>query len=238
MIALLALQISAFSLFPLYFTTLSAPVRQIHFYAYLAILLLIGGFMGSVYSVQVFQGVVVSGGNLCYAAFMMTAVMFVWIERDTLILRHLVRLVILVNIFKITLSFLTRSILGQQDAINPHGVPEDMFASSIWVIIVGGALIVLELLLLLICFELVKKTHTSRPVAAGLYILAFIGTLLLDGVIFLFLAFGVGAEILSLTIGGLPGKFFMAVAYSIPLGLFMVWQRQAFADYLRSDTFR
>ena len=237
MFVLLTLQIVALSMFPLYFTTLPAPIRQIHFYVYLAMTLLIGGFMGSVYSVKVIEGLIVSGGSLCYGAFMMTAVMFVWVERNAFILRHLVRLVILVNIFKITLSFLTRSILEQEDVINAHSVPSGMFSSSIYAIIVGGTLIIVELFLLFLFFEFIKTKVKHRFATVGFYILAFVFVLVLDGVVFLFLAFGFGTEIVPIVFGGIPGKVFMAVAFSIPLGLFMLWQRQAFADYLQSNTF-
>jgi len=92
MALLLIAQFIAFSLFPLYFTTLPAPSRRTHFYTYI----------GNVYSLPITDGVVVSGGNLCYGAFMMTSVMFVWVERDAFILRHLVRLVVLVDIFKVS----------------------------------------------------------------------------------------------------------------------------------------
>ncbi|RAL96027.1 hypothetical protein [Agrobacterium sp. MS2] len=149
MALLLIAQFIAFSLFPLYFTTLPAPSRRTHFYTYIALILLIGGFMGNVYSLPITDGVVVSGGNLCYGAFMMTSVMFVWVERDAFILRHLVRLVVLVDIFKIIFSVLTHSILETEGVINPHAVPSGFFEISTALIALGGVLIISELLLLL-----------------------------------------------------------------------------------------
>ena len=63
MALLLTLQFIALSVFPLYFTTLPAPMRQVHFYVYMALVLLVGGFLGNVYSVPIIDGVVISGGN-------------------------------------------------------------------------------------------------------------------------------------------------------------------------------
>lgn len=235
---LLAFQIIALSVFPLYFTTLSAPIRQIHFYVYIALVLLIGGFMGNVYSLPIAEGVVVSGGILCYGAFMMTSVMFVWMERDAFILRHLVRLVILVDLFNVVFSHLTNTILETSGVINPHNVPPGMFQISTLLIILGGTLIVLELLLLLFIFEITKKHVDSLLATAVIYILSFVLVLVLDGIVIPFLAFGINAEIVDIVFGGLLGKIFMAMAFSVPLALFMLWRRQAFVDFLRSDTVR
>lgn len=238
MLALLTLQFIALSLFPLYFTTLPAPMRQVHFYVYIALVLLIGGFMGNVYSVPIADGVVISGGNLCYGAFMMSSVMFVWIERDTFILRHLVRLVIFVNLFKIVLSFITQALLKADGVINPHNIPSGMFEASTALIVVAGVLIIVELLILLFIFESAKK-KTGSPLANGaIYILSFILVLVLDGFAFSFIAFGMNSEIVAIVFGGILGKVVMATAFSIPLGLFMLWRRQAFVDYLESDAVR
>lgn len=235
---LMALQVATLSLFPLYFTTLSTPIRQFHFYVYIALILLIGGFMGNIYSLPIAEGVVVSGGNLCYGAFMMASVMFVWVEKDVFILRHLVRLVILVNLFNVVFSFLTHSILETSGVINPHGVPAGLFEVSTPLIILGGVLIISELLLLLFIFETTKRLQASFPVTAAAYILSFVFVLLLDGIAFPFIAFGINAEIVAVAFGGLAGKALMATAFSLPLALFMLWQRQAFVDYLQSDTMR
>jgi len=238
MFALLILQLIAFSLFPLYFTTLSGPPRQIHFYIYISLVLLIGGFMGNVYSLPIADGVVVSGGNLCYGAFMMTSVMFVWVEKDAFILRHLVRLVIIVDIFNIVFSFLTQSILRTDGIINPHGVPAGMFETSTFLIALGGVLIIAELLLLLFIFEFTKKRKPPLPVTAAIYILSFVLVLVLDGIAFPFIAFGISAEIVAIAFGGLAGKILIAIAFGLPLALFVLWKRQAFVDYLEADTVR
>ena len=235
---LLISQLVAFSLFPLYFTTLSGPLRRVHFYVYISLVLLIGGFMGNVYSLPITDSIVISGGNLCYGAFMMTSVMFVWIEKDAFILRHLVRLVVLVDIFNITFSFLTHSILETSGIINSQGVPPGLFEISTPLIALGGFLIVAELLLLLFIFEFTKKRKPPLAVTASIYILSFVLVLVLDGIAFPFIAFGISAEIAAIVLGGLGGKVLMAVAYSVPLTLFVVWQRKAFAEFLAVDTVR
>jgi diguanylate cyclase (GGDEF)-like protein len=238
MFVLLIFQIAAFSMFPLYFTTLSGPIRQVHFYVYISLVLLIGGFWGNIYSLQVADGIVVSGGNLCYGAFMMTAVMFVWIERNAFILRHLVRLVFVVDLFNIIISFLTQSILKADGVVNPYNVPPALFEVSTALIALGGVLIVAELLLLLYIFELTKKRKPPLPVTAAIYIFSFILVLVLDGIAFPFIAFGINAQIAAIVFGGLAGKVLIAAAFGVPLALFVLWKRQAFVNYLEADTVR
>ena len=238
MFVLLIFQIAAFSMFPLYFTTLSGPIRQVHFYVYISLVLLIGGFWGNIYSLQVADGIVVSGGNLCYGAFMMTAVMFVWIEKNAFILRHLVRLVFVVDLFNIIISFLTQSILKADGVVNPYNVPPALFEVSTALIALGGVLIVAELLLLLYIFELTKKRKPPLPVTAAIYIFSFILVLVLDGIAFPFIAFGINAQIAAIVFGGLAGKVLIAAAFGVPLALFVLWKRQAFVDYLEADTVR
>ena len=235
MLALLILQIIVLSLFPLYFTTLAAPARQVHFYIYIGLILLIGGFMGNVYSLPIAEGIDISGGNLCYGAFMMACVMFVWVERDAFILRHLVKLVIVVDLFNVVFSYLTHSILETEGITNPHGVPSEMFEVSTPLIILGGILIIAELLLLLIIFEFTKRKVTSILATAAIYILSFVLVLVLDGIAFPLIAFGIDPEVVAIVIGGLAGKISMASAFSVPLALFMLWQRQAFVEFVQSD---
>ncbi|MDH0118133.1 hypothetical protein N7379_27130 [Rhizobium pusense] len=68
MALLLIAQFIAFSLFPLYFTMLPAPSRRTHFYTYIALILLIGGFMGNVYSLPITDGVSSSPVATCVTA--------------------------------------------------------------------------------------------------------------------------------------------------------------------------
>ena len=137
------LHVCLFSGFAIFLTWLPKPFRSVFFYAYLSIVLVVGGFLGNLYSLPVADGIVVSGGNLAYGAFMMTAVLFVLAERDTFILRRIVLLVVAVNAFNILLTFLIADTLSSPDTLNPHDTPNALFVNSIPIIILGGVLIIL-----------------------------------------------------------------------------------------------
>jgi PAS domain-containing protein len=238
MIALFILQVAVFSIFPLYFITLDGPLRKVSFYIYLALVLLVGGFFGNVYSLPIAEGINISGGNVCYGAFMMTAVLFVLIERDFFILRHLVRLVILVDTFNVMFSSLVAKSLTTENVVNPHDTAVALFDVSTPFIILGGVLIILELLFLLFSFELIKKLNLSTMVTAPLYIILFIAVLCSDGILFPFIAFGFSSEIITIVFGGIYGKVLMASAFSVPLVIFITFRYSAFVSFLEDNSFR
>lgn len=238
MFGLFILQVALFSVFPLSFSALTDPLRKVSYYIYLALVLLIGGFFGNVYSLPITHEINVSGGNLCYGAFMMTAVLFVLVERDLFILRHVVKLVIFVDLFNVLFSSLVTESLQSEGIINPHNTSFALFDVSTPFIILGGVLIIFELLILLIIFEKLKKLNLPPLVTAVLYILLFISVLCFDGIAFPLIAFGFSPEIVAIVFGGLDGKILTASSYSIPLLLFALVKRRSFISYLEAENFR
>ncbi len=238
MLGLFALQVTLFSLFPLYFLSQEGPLRRVSFYVYISLILLIGGFLGNVYSLSVYPGIEVSGGSLCYGALMMTSVLFVLIEKDLLILRHLIRLVIIVDLFKVSFSMLAEKSLLSDGIINPHNVSADLFAVSTPFIILGGILIISELFVLLFAFEQLKRLNFNHLTTTLLYIALFILVLAADGVVFPLIAFGYNDHVVAVIVGNLAGKLLTAIAFSLPILLFALFKRQSFIHYLESDSFR
>ena len=238
MLLSLIAQVALFSAFPLYFTFLDPLIRRASFFIYIALVLLIGGFFGNVYSLPITETINVSGGNLCYGAFMMSSVLFVLVERDAFILRHLVRLVVLVDLFNILFSTLVSHLLSDPVVINPHNTSANLFEVSIPFIILGGVLIITELLLLLFCFEKIKSRHWPDWLTAAIYILCFVITLCLDGILFPLIALGFSDLAIEIVIGGLPGKALMSALYAIPLWGFVLIKRQTFRQFLHTEPFK
>lgn len=75
-------------------------------------------------------------------------------------------------------------------------------------------------------------------IVASIYILSFILVLVLDGIAFPFIAFGMTAPIAAMVFGGIGGKVIIAAAFSTALAFFMLWRRREFSNYLDSDTVR
>ncbi|MEM1264561.1 MAG: ATP-binding protein [Pseudomonadota bacterium] len=229
--------VALFSVFPLYFSTLPGPTRRVHFLAYLSIVLVIGGFLGNAYSLSLADGVTVSGGNISYGAFMMTSILFVLLERDVFVLRQVVRLVVIVNLFNISFSIAASVALSDPAVLNPHGTPPELFQQSTPLIVLGGVLIISELLLLLYWFERVKRFGVATWLNGLAYLVGFVVVLCLDGILFPLIAFGTSPEVIAIVYGSLDGKALTAAAFSLPLLFFMtVWNRR-FVNYLEEDVF-
>ncbi|SOC21490.1 diguanylate cyclase (GGDEF)-like protein [Rhodobacter sp. JA431] len=237
MVSLFVGHVVVFSAFPIYFATLQPLPRRVYFYLYLALILLIGGFLGNAYALQLSEGVSVSGGNLCYGAFMMTSVLFVLIERDIFLLRRVIRLVVIVDLFNIAFSLLATTALSDAQVSNPHGTPAALFAQSVPLIVLGGVLIVAELFALFFWFEQIKRARLGAQLVGLAYLAGFVAVLCLDGIMFPLIAFGVSPEIVAIVWGGLDGKVLTATAYAVPLLLFMVLWRKRFTQYLETDVF-
>lgn len=237
MIQLVALQVALYAIFPFYFARLDRPLRPAAFYIYISIVLIVGGFLGSVYSIPVTDSINISGGNLAYGALMMTSVLFVIVERDLFILRGIVRLVITVNVFKVLIFSTVALILSTEGVYNPNSTSASVFNVSVPFTILGGVLIVTELLLLLFIFEKLKNAIDNTLILSVAYIVLFVLVLCLDGVLFPSIAFGFSPKLISIVIGGVKGKLLMAAAYSIPMAFFLYIYKDRLTKYAASPPF-
>ncbi|SFS50011.1 PAS domain S-box-containing protein [Sulfitobacter marinus] len=232
-----AIHVCLFSGFALVITFLPKPYRAVFFYAYLSIILVIGGFLGNLYSLPIADGIVVSGGNLAYGALMMTSVLFVLVERDIFVLRRIVFLVVAVNVFNILLMIVVADTLSSPDTLNPHNTSAALFATSIPFIILGGTLIVLALGIMLYLFELIKRATQSPILGLIAYLIVFIAILCLDGIAFPLIAFGTSKDVIAMVAGGLTGKLLTATAYSMAILTFYVISPTRFSEYLKQNVF-
>ena len=232
---LLLIQIAIFALPPFYFATLRRPLRTAAFYIYLGIVLFLGGFLGAVYSLPLNETINISGGNLTYGALMYTAILLVIIEKDLLAFRHVIRLVITVNLLKYILFSLYGWFLAQPDVLNPFSTAPDLFAISARFMIIGGVLIILELLILLFLFERIKQYVGNIYGQFALFGVSFTAVLLLDGVLFPLLAIGINQTLVDIVVGGFVGKLAMALAYTLPFFLFLLLFKTQLSTYFESN---
>jgi PAS domain S-box-containing protein len=231
-LSILLLQVFIYAAFPFYFATLPYYLRSIAFYIYLSVLYVFGGFLGSVYSLPITDTIRISGGNLNYGAFMMTIILLVMIERDLDIVRHVIRMVILVNIFKLLIYTSLDWALANTEVLNPFQTSASVFAISIPFVILGGSLIITELLIFLFVFSRAKRWIKNITLLAFLYVVFYQFILILDGILFPLLAFTTNPTLVNMIYGGVSGKIIMSMIYSVPLLLFIFLHRSRFAAYI------
>ncbi|WP_220750587.1 MULTISPECIES: ATP-binding protein [Jannaschia] len=229
--------VTLFSGFALLLSAIPRPFRAVYLYCYLAVLLTFGGFLGSVYSLTLADGVVISGGNLLYGAFMVTSVLFVLAERDIFVLRRIVQLVVLVNVFVLSLSVLASRTLGAPGVVNQLGVPVGLFETSSFLIVLGGGMIVLELTFMAFVFEATKARIHSAVGIRITYLVIFVAVLCFDGLAFPIVAFGPSPETVAAAVGSLSGKLLTAVAYGLVVVSFSLIFQRRFSAYLDERVF-
>lgn len=228
------LNIGLYSLFPLFFATINSRLRPAAFYSYISVVLLVGGLAGSIYSFPFSETFYISGGNLAYGAFMMSTIMLIIVERDISTFRNMICLVVMVDFFVfIGFNFL-KWLIESEQVLNPLHIPPAIFHVSLWVLILGGILILSEILLLMFVFLQVRKWISNLSVLALIYTLAYVVILCMDGILFPLLAFGFSPDLVPIILGNVSGKFLMAICYSFPMLIFYLVFRKNFVRFLET----
>lgn len=213
---------------------MNTRLRVTALYCYISLILLVGGLAGAIYSLPLAETLHISGGNMAYGAFMMSTVMLIIIERNMSTFRNIIRLVVIVDIF-VFLGFNFLSwVLKSGLVLNPFQIPPEIFDVSLWMLILGGILILGEVLLLLLIFLQIRKFISSLSVLALTYTVAFFLILCLDGVLFPLIAFGLSPELVSIIVGNVSGKIVLASCYSVPMLLFYWLFRRSFSRFLET----
>lgn len=223
-----------YSACPFYLSRLDAPQRQVSFYVYLGCILLVGGILGSVYTIPLTDHINISGGMLAYGAFMMSAMLFVIIERNIVILRHIIRLLILVDVFNFLLNSLMVATLDHPLATNLNNINSTVFGNSAYIIVVGGLLIFSELSLLVYLFEFIKKATQKVVWASALYLLSFTVVMCLDAILFPYLVFGINPSFSNFLSDNFASKAFLAFSFSMCFGLVLWLNQNRFRQYFDS----
>ncbi|MEO6627947.1 MAG: GGDEF domain-containing protein, partial [Aquihabitans sp.] len=237
---LFALHVLLLATFPVVVAARNSPLATTLLHAYLAIVLVLGGFVGKLYVFPLNQTVTISGGALAYGALMFTALILFLTVRDIQVIRDIVKLVIAVNVFKLAFFVLITRSMESPATLNPLGTSPDVFNSSIKVVTIGGFAIILELLLLVTAFEYIKPGRgtsaqptapTASAVHSAWYLVAFVAVLGLDGILFPTLSNPTSPELSHLVRVGVEGKLLVAAAYAIPLAAFLFFFRSTVELY-------
>ncbi|MDJ0754450.1 MAG: ATP-binding protein [Ardenticatenaceae bacterium] len=231
---ILLAQSIVYAIFPFLFTTLPYYLRSTAFYIYISIVLVLGGFLGSLYSFPITDSITISGGNLAYSVFMMTIILLVMVENNLDVIRNVIRLVVVVNGF-VLLMFPTFSwALANPLVDNPFNTAPTLFSVSIGFVILGGILIIVELLAFLFIFERVKRYIKNITVLTFFYSFFYVITLALDGLLFPLIAFNSNPELVQIIAGNVSGKIVTAAIFTIPIIAFLFVYRGRFVEFVET----
>jgi signal transduction histidine kinase len=225
-------QVVIYAFVPFYLALLKPPLRVAAFYVYLGILLVLASFMGSVYSIPIAPSISISGGNLAYGALLMSTVLLVIIERDIGSVRRVMQLVIAVSIFTLMLFAILVLLLSHNEILTPYGAMVNVFALSLPIIVIGSTMTIVELVILLGLFELIKRRVSNVTVVSTLYTLAFIAVLCIDGLLFPQIMRFLNPELISIVVGDFLSKLLLGISYSIPMLIFLLFFRTSLSEFV------
>ena len=228
---LFLLSVTAYAALPLLYTLWRGPARFLLLYVHLAAALTLGGILGAVYVLPLPGGVSLLAGQVSYGAFIFATLVTVVVGRDVQVVRNIVVLTLGVNVLVATIFALSHQALVSGDKIpNPLGTPLALFEQSTRVVVSGGLLIIVELLMLIAMLEVAKRRLPSWAMAP-FYVLAYVGIIVLDGVLFPALVIlpptGLGEAIVA----GVHAKIYLAGAFALPLVVFVAAYRPTLTRY-------
>lgn len=229
--SLFVAQILLYSAFPFAFAFFRKPLRLLLSYTYIAVVLVFGGFMGSIYALPLADGLVVSAGSVLYGALVLASLLAVVAARDSQVVRNIIKIVIAVNVIKVGVLAITAAALRDPAVINRFGTPPRVFDVSLLVVALGGVLIVSELVLLLTTFEALKTRVRNGLTLALACVVFYVAVLCLDGVLFPLLAAPTSPDLSPAISAGLKSKLVIATAFSGPLLLHLLVFRRDVAAY-------
>jgi EAL domain-containing protein (putative c-di-GMP-specific phosphodiesterase class I) len=227
---LFATQVVVYAALPIALCVLQPPIRLTLFYVYISVTLVVSSFLGSVFAFPLWGDTSVSAGSVAYGALMMTTLMLVVLARDSEVVRNVIRIVVVVNVFKFGVFTITGHAIETGDYPNEFDTSASVFSTSLRVSVVGGALIIGELLLLVGLLERLKR-GAGIPRLSLLAVGFFVGVLCLDGVLFPLLVTHPEGSLAELIAEGVAAKFAIAAAFVGPFVAFLVAFRSSASRY-------
>ncbi len=224
-----ALAVAFFAAVPFVLALLSRPLRVMAFYLYIALVLVVGGLVGSVYVVPVLGGI--PSGSIAYAALIYTNLLLVVLERSPRVVRTAIRMILGVEVFKFGVFALASYALHSPHITNPHDTDPALFEQSLRTTIAGGALIVAELLILAAVLELFKRRLRDPRWVAITCVVLLIGVLVLDGLLFPVVALSPVDGLPGIIADGVRAKLVLGCSFGVALLAFLVVYRASLAAY-------
>ena len=221
-LVLYGIHVAIYALIPLYIGALGPSERTTGFYIAIASVLFAGGFIGQIYSIELSEGLIISGGNWAYAALMLYTFLAIVSKGDVQIVRNVIGLVIAVNIVTYLFFQVVTMSLDSENAVNPFGTSHQVFELSTYLVVLGGVLIVMELMIILATVEWLKAHVSNRTLQLGLYPVIYTAILCLDGSIYPLILVGLSPELTDVVIGNVLGKFVTAIGLGAAMMLYLV----------------
>ncbi len=217
-----AASVAVYAGIPLLLAIRRTRLQFLLLYTHIAAVLTLGGLVGAVYVLPVWGDVSLLAGQVAYGGFMFSTLVTVIIGRNIQVLRNIIALTVVVDALVYAILTLSHLALHRPGIPTPYDVSPEIFHQSLRVVVMGGLLILAELLALIAVLELAKR-HLDRWPMAPIYVLAFAGVITLDGVLFPSLVVLPESGLREYIASSVQAKLLLAGTYSVPLALFLAF---------------
>lgn len=217
---LFVLHVLFFAAIPVAMAARRGPLTTPLLYAYLAVLLVIGGFLSAVYRFPLGFDVVVGAGSIAHGAFLFTSLVLLVTTRDVVVIRDVIKLAVLATVFKVAFIVLVTQSLRSGEVAIPFGAQPELFDASLDVVLSGSGLIIAELVAMVVAIERLKS-GPSRSFNPVWYPVIFASVLIADGVFFPILhdpGNDALAEVIRISV---LGKLIVAAAFCFPVLIYL-----------------
>ena len=170
---------------------------------------------------------------MAYGAFMMGTILLIANESNLAVVKSIIRLVVLVNLFALSIHFLLSNAF-EIAQVSVLGLEPYVLFTAKWVIMLGGLVIIAELLLLFSVLEYVKPKVLSTRAMVAMYTTAYIAILCVDGIIYPLLLVGLNSESPAAITGNLTTKLAVASAFAVPTVLYLIIFPEIIKGYMNS----
>ncbi len=202
------------------------------FYTYFGFLFVFTQLFAVLYSIKISENLIITGGNIAYSSIILITFTIVIVSQDLSVVRNLISMQIILNIFLFFLYSLLTVVLNDPATINIFGISPKIFSTTIIVNIVSSIVFVIEVLIMFSLLEKVKYYTKNLFLVIVIYIWVYIGILCLDGFLFPFLVSIFEPEFGQFIVGGIYGKFILGIGFSPFLIAFLIINKKSLEVYL------
>ena len=227
---LFAVSVAVYAVLPLLFALLPSPYRMLLLYTHIAGCLVLGGLLGAVYVLPLHGDVALLAGQVAYGGFMYAIFIAVISGRNVQVLRNVIALTVTIDVLTYLVFQISGTALEGSAAANPLGVPSQVFDQSLRIVVMGGILIILELVAFVTILEQVKGRLPSWAMVP-IYPLVYVGILSLDGAVFPLILDIPSAQLGDFIANSTQAKAIMGLVFAIPMLVFVLAYRPVVTAY-------
>ncbi|MHA1804993.1 MAG: hypothetical protein ACTSU4_10785 [Promethearchaeota archaeon] len=142
------------------------------------------------YAIQITENILITGGNISYSSLILLTFSIALFSNEPTILRNSIIIAVIFNFFLFFLYYLLFAILDSPIILNIFNFASDIFRKTITVNLISLLVFIIEILTMFFFLDKMKTFFSSISILYVLDILAFMGILCLDGLLFpLFMIF-------------------------------------------------